>query len=294
MRDLLSTNSKLEKTVDGHAFTIRGLSFAPANHSGREVCQWRGACADLCVLWFAGRTVTASVRNAAIERTKMFFADRPAFVRQLCAELTLASVKANSAGTQLLVRLNTASDIVWERVAPEVVEHIGALGCQMYDYTKARYSQRADVPSHYHLSHSIHEKTTLEDIEQAIDNGRNVVAVIESKYRANGRTKAFGFVPDYIDFMSKDGKRSRPVWCVDGDQHDARVPAVDGRGKCVVLRAKGSRAKIEQAIDKGFVFMTGDNWTTREKTCQPWKQTSETLRDTGIIEGSRLFVRLSA
>ena len=286
MRELLNTNTKLLKTIDGFNFLIRGLSLAPANFSGHEVCAWRGACSEICSLWFSGRTVTASVRNAAIERAQLFFNDRPSFIRQLCAEIVLAGCKAAEQEAQLLIRLNTASDIVWERIAPQVLEVVSSVGGIAYDYTKARPTQRATLPNGYHLSHSVHEKTTMADIRNAIDMGRNVVPVIAARYQANGKAEhhKFGMLPESIRFVSGSDEFYLP--CVDGDKIDARIPAVDGQGVAVVLRGKGGRAKVKQGVEGGFIFPVSD-WQHGDKY-------ASTLEESGIVKGTLLTCHLSA
>ena len=71
---LLSTNTKLEKIPNAKKrYLVRGLSMAPHTMSGRNLCPWAAGCAAVCVLWFAGRTVMQSVRDAMIRRAKLFF-----------------------------------------------------------------------------------------------------------------------------------------------------------------------------------------------------------------------------
>ena len=58
---LLTSNAKLEKS--GKNWSIVGLSLAPHKQSGRNTCPEAGHCADMCVLWFAGRTVMPTTRK---------------------------------------------------------------------------------------------------------------------------------------------------------------------------------------------------------------------------------------
>lgn len=253
VRELLSTNTKLEKPVSGGLpYLVRGLSMAPANHSGYEVCKYRGACADACVLWFAGRTVTRSVRAAAIERTRLFFEDRPGFIAKLCEEITKAGDKAWRDGAQLAIRFNTASDLPFERIAPAIFEAVDSVGGVAYDYTKYPYDKRPDLPECYHLTHSISEDTTLSDIRGAIDRGRNVALVVNAPYNANGRHRKYGYIPERVRFAT--GSECITLETVDGDSiGDVRTPETDGRGKVVVLRGKGGRARVAEAVTGGFI-----------------------------------------
>jgi hypothetical protein len=111
---LLPSNTKLKK--GRKRYLIAGLALAPADHSGHEVCPHRGACAESCVLWFAGRTVTKPVRDAAINRTKWLFQDRVSFLDRLSAEIHNHHLKACRIGYKPLVRLNAASDLTWESI----------------------------------------------------------------------------------------------------------------------------------------------------------------------------------
>ena len=252
-RTLLSTNAKLEKPVTGHRFHVVGLSLAPANHSGREVCPARGACADACVLWFAGRTVMPATRNAAIERTRFYFEDRHAFITQLCDEIRTAARKAWRAGATLAVRLNTASDIVWERVAPGLFDVIQSVGAIAYDYTKFRPMQRCELPACYSLTHSVHERTTHHDVWRINQHHhRNLALVIDAPYNANGRSPKFGLIPAKVIFRTP-GHCDITLDTVDGDDiGDVRHEMTDGHDKCVILRGKGGRARVREAVAAGF------------------------------------------
>lgn len=252
MRELLSTNAKLEKPVNGGAYFVRGLSMAPANHSGFEVCKYRNKCTDACVLWFAGRTVTRSVRAAAIERTRLFFEDQPGFIAKLCEEIRAAGNRAWRAGAQLAVRFNTASDLPFERIAPAIFEAVADVGGVAYDYTKWPHDKRPDLPKCYHLTHSISEDTTFRDITGAIERGRNVALVVNAPYCANGRHRKYGYIPERVQFAA--GSRELILETVDGDAiGDVRTPETDGRGKCIILRGKGGRKRVAEAVAGGFI-----------------------------------------
>jgi len=254
---LLSTNSKLSKLPNGKNALIRGLSLAPHILAGiLTVCAFAtAACMAACVLWFAGRTVMASVRDAAIARTQLYFKHREFFLRQLAIELRKLAADARELGVTAYCRLNTASDVPWyEMIArfPEIV---------FYDYTKSMHRIRkyiaGELPSNYSLTYSRSEKTTTDELLYCLKNGVNVAVVFDVKY--NSQRKEFGLLPGSVTI----GGQSFDV--VDGDLHDIRTPEFDGRGKIVGLRLKGMTATRKSAIAAGFAvtYAPGlDNWTT--------------------------------
>jgi hypothetical protein len=251
---LLSTNTKLEKTVGGETrYLIAGLSLAPHIQSGRNVCPWAGECVNNCVLWFAGRTVMQSVRDAMIRRTRWFFDDRPTFVSALLDDLGAHVRAARRVGAVPVVRFNVASDIVWERVAPELLTTFPEL--LAYDYTKAPVRVRSALPANYHLTHSVHESTTLADVRAAFDAGRNVAAVFNSIY--NAQRRRFGALPERVTFTTPDGG-SIMADVVCGDTDDLRIPARDGRGRVVALAGKGGARRVADMVAAGFAHVAPD------------------------------------
>lgn len=252
VRKLLTGNTKLDK-IPGVAtrYLVRGLSMAPHTLSGRNMCPWAGACKAACVLWFAGRTVMANVRRAMIRRAKWFWGDRETFLSALCREIESLVRAANKIGAVPVVRLNVASDIVWERVAPVIFERFPNV--VFYDYTKAPHKARPVTPANYTLSHSFHERTTFADVSAVLSAGRNMVVVFDSIYNPRSRNgRKFGALPESVTFVGNDGA-TLTVPVVDGDAHDVRIPALDGRGVVVALRGKGGRARVADAVGEGFV-----------------------------------------
>jgi hypothetical protein len=246
---LLTTNTKLEKIPGSDTrYMVRGLAMAPHTMGGKNVCPWAGFCAAVCVLWFAGRTVMRNVRAAMIARAKLYWEDRPAFLRQLLAELSALQRAADRAGAVAVVRLNTASDIVWERVAPEVFAAFPRM--RFFDYTKAPPRVRPNTPDNYTLVHSVSEKTTFADVRAAFDAGRNIVIVFDSTYIP--QRKVFGYLPAVVRIVGPTGE-SFDVETVDGDAYDPRLAELDGTRKVVALRAKGGARRAREAVAAGFV-----------------------------------------
>lgn len=251
VRGILNSNTKLEKTPAGEAISVRGVTLAPSKRSGvANVCRFAtAACIKACCLWFSGRTVSASVRNAAINRTLLLAIWPERFARRLFAEVTAAAAMAAVDSARLFLRLNTASDVAWP------LDFIASLPATVYDYTKdvekAHANARGEHPENYHVSLSVHESSTFADVATMIDNGGNVVVVFDSVYSPSGKDPRFGVLPARVVFTDGNGNR-RTVETVDGDVSDVRTPEFDGRGRAVCLRVKGTNAAKESARAAGF------------------------------------------
>jgi hypothetical protein len=251
VKSILSTNAKLEKAPDGAPVLVKGVSLAPSRRSGAtNVCPHASAgCIAACVLWFAGRTVTPTVRAAAINRTKLWYFASTVFYARLSQELGALARKARKYGAQAYCRLNVASDIAHPLEVfndnPDIV---------FFDYTKdynrAYLYGFGALPSNYHLSFSVSENTTYAQAKELSALGVNLVVVFSSYY--HGPTKRYGRLPSMVRFVDKASGESFVVDTVDGDIHDIRTPGYDGRGVVVALRAKGGRATKEGAISRGF------------------------------------------
>jgi len=218
-RNLLSTNSKLEKSVTG--FMILGLQMAPHKLSGYNVCANASAgCASAC-LFTAGRGAMSNVRKGRINRTIYFFKARLKFLAQLDEEVASAERKAKKNSVKLAMRLNTISDIPWEKVKVRDGQTIFELypNVTFYDYSKsvvrALLHAQGQMPANYHLTFSRSEENE-ELCENVLANGGNVAVVFAGK-----------ILP----------KQWKGYEVVNGDQSDARF--LDKKNCVVGLAAKG-------------------------------------------------------
>jgi hypothetical protein len=241
---LLKTNKKLEKK-HGKAsrYLISGLTLAPGNISGHEVCNWRGACLGACVLHFSGRRVMPVVRARAKRITRWFFNDREAFESQLRADIAAHIVRSKKLGLKCAVRLNVASDLDWLKIVREFPNVV------FYDYTKSS-SRMIDYiagrfPKNYHLTFSDSERTNDKFLRRVLENSGNVARVFDVTYHPQSGT--FGELPKTI---CVDGLWARVI---DGDLHDVRIPSVDGRGVVIGLRLKGTNQAKKHARKRGFM-----------------------------------------
>lgn len=215
------SNAKLSKS----GLPTRSLTLAPWKASAAwNACEAATAqCRAACVLMTAGRGRIPTVLRGRVSRTR-FLGEHPAEALALIAE------ELRRAGEQygdVLVRLNVASDLPWERIAPALFDIPGVRG---YDYTKLDPARR--VPSdRYRIVYSVSE--AAHSIPTAL------------RYMSEGGTAA-------VVFDTPLGSALPAAWrgfpVVDGDVSDDRT--ADPRGAVVGLRAKGAARKLPAG---GFV-----------------------------------------
>lgn len=192
---------------------------------GVNVCTWSTPeCRLACVLVTAGNARYPNVTRARIVRT-LFLANRPdAFLTILRWELERAAARHGS----IVARLNVASDIRWERIAPDLFR---IPGIRFYDYTKAPVAQRTKTDN-YRLTYSVSERSaSTRNALDALQNLANAAVVFE-------RT------PDGLP-ETWNGFR-----VIDGDASDDRTR--DPIGTVVGLLAKGA-ARFAAGTPDGFV-----------------------------------------
>lgn len=231
----IDTNAKTSKGT-AHGVLTAIFYGAPSTESGFQTCAMASKeCAEFC-LFGAGMGAFDSVKNARISKTVLFFEDRPTFLFNLRKDIEKLDRKATKEGLIPAVRLNGTTDIMWERIAPEIFADFPHI--QFYDYTKIPgRPERADFPANYHLTFSRSEENDTVGrfaghVDSEIAAGRNVAVVFDVKKGAD--------LP--AEF------RGRPV--IDGDVTDIRFQ--DPSGVIVGLRGKGP-AKGKGAA-QGFVL----------------------------------------
>jgi hypothetical protein len=221
------SNAKLSKSDNsGKGYLTFGLSFAPANVSGFQVCASSSAGCRAACLFTSGHGRMSNVQRARIAKTRAFFQSRIAFLDMLSKELHSVVRKAKKEDKIAAVRLNVLSDIQWENYSiirdfPEI---------QFYDYTKhykrmMKYCQ-GKVPANYHLTFSRSECNELECLE-VLKAGGNVTVVFNQKElpnKWNGYSVINGDETDlrFLDkknsvvglYMKGDGKKDKSGFVV--------------------------------------------------------------------------------
>lgn len=207
---------------------------APADLGGvGNLCPHASnGCKALCLGWFSGQAGMVkgntkrgsnNVRASRVAKARMFMRDRAAFITEAATAIARAKVTAKNKGLALCVRLNGATDIAWERVAPQLFADNPDV--QFVDYTKNARRMSAPRPVNYHLTFSRSE-TNEAECREILVAGHNVAVVFA------------GEMPQtYLGAM-----------VVDGDTHDLRH--LDPRGVVIGLTPKGNKAKRDRS---GFV-----------------------------------------
>lgn len=197
---LLSTNSKLEKSV--HGYILKGVALAPHKIARRgNVCPWAGDCAKTCI-WTSGLNKMPSAQASKIARTEFFFMDRKAFIAQLSAEITIEKLAARQQNKKLAVRLNLFSDILWEQIAPELFSTHPDV--QFYDYTKAPAGVRTP-PANYRLTYSYSERSTPADVAHYSQRGSIAVVFQDKLPKRWNKLKVFNADLNDARFKDKTG-----------------------------------------------------------------------------------------
>ena len=215
-------NAKYEKTLKGGYAAVYGLALLPADGSGFNVCRFSTPeCRAACVA-YAGHGDLDTVKRARYVRTLFLAEYTSEFLTLLMHEIRAAWHKHGSA---LRVRLNSFSDLRWERICPEIFSTFTAV--RFYDYTKWPVTQRAfeGMPPNYHLTQSVSERTRDSTIADYAWAGVNQAVVFR------------------VERDEPLPTTWRGVRVIDGDKSDNRGD--DPRGVIVGLRAKGRMRKGE-------------------------------------------------
>lgn len=221
--------SKLKLLSVGNAKTPKGqklgyatgiLYLAPHTISGNNVCPASTPDCRATCLFTAGRGAFGPVFKARVRKTRAFFEDRPAFIRQLTTDINQLFYNGLKYGYEISVRLNGTSDIRWElHGVPQACPDI-----TFYDYTKI--ANRRDLPPNYHLTYSF--------------SGQNLPACKIAL--ANGMSVAVPFL-----------KPPPSVWLghkvVSGDDHDLRF--INPEPVIYALKAKGALRKTPNSTFLG-------------------------------------------
>lgn len=228
---LLSTgnsNLKQAKLAKEFGYLVFNLSLAHASTSGFDVCPFSTkACEEFCV-GENGNARFPTVPKARILKTRFFKLARPQFLDLLRDDINRANSEAERKSLTPVIRLDTFSDIMWERYLN--LEDWPAT--QFYDYSKI-YWRLGETPSNYHLTFSLSDSNRAE-ANLALARRFNVAVVFKTPDLPktwNGRT------------------------VVNGDDHDFTFRHKPGRkfGKVIGLKAKGKTARDDSS---GFVQAT--------------------------------------
>jgi hypothetical protein len=210
-------------------------------------------CSKWCV-FHQGRGAMNVVQRARIWRTELLYESTWTFMLMLDKELAAAVRHDERLGLRTAVRLNSFSDVVWEKRFPGMLENADKR-IEFYDYTKIPGRK---PPPNYHLTFSRSESNEAECAAEA-EAGRNIAVVFRTAEQRDA-TKNMGFRFSRKEHPNKVIRL--PIY--NGDTNDCRF--LDPEGIVVGLKAKGT-AKRD---DTGFVLDTASHhsiernykWTT--------------------------------
>jgi len=216
------------KVIKGEKYGYRTgiIHFAPSWASGINTCALASLGCGMGCLNESGHGQrhmmnkgSHFVHIARVIRTLIWFKFRDQFKVKCQREIESLERKADTSNAKAVLRPNGTSDILWEKLFPELFFNNPDL--IIYDYTKIH--RDVDHIKNYSLVYSVNENTTQKDIDRAFSMNQNVVIVLRLR---KGEPKPVTY-------------RGKP--CLDGDVHDLRF--IEPAGHYVALWAKGTAYK---------------------------------------------------
>ena len=229
MPELLSvgTNPKTDKSDKRGEFLTAIQYLTPSDKlcpfAAVAGCNLPGVC-----LFHTGNPVYKKGKEKARQqRTELYQNDRPEYKRQLVKELSAFVRRCERLNLLPACRLNGTSDVVWEKVFPEIFSMFPMV--QFYDYTKIAKRVGVDwnLPSNYNLTLSYYRAIRTECFDYLERGGR--VAIVFGGY---GRSRQLPSA--YCGYGVEDG-----------DTHD--LTFIRNTGEWIGLRAKGNVMKSNQS-----------------------------------------------
>lgn len=273
---LLGQNAKLVKRGE-RPIVVMGISLAPADASGNQVCVFSTPeCRALCLFgagqgaigvgnkphdrWRVkrfGELYAPELRYgggpemARIIKTIWLFEEPVGFLLQLSSDILAFIAYAQQHGFVPALRMNVLSDIRWENIPfPDLRRGVWAENVmsafpevQFYDYTKDPGRDLERLPPNYHITFSLAEtRASQRHAQEMLRRGLNVTVVFDVTAGHPLPATFWGL----------------PV--IDGDKTDLRF--LDPSPSIVGLRFKNVKNTSMQAREKyGFiqdVMLNGD------------------------------------
>lgn len=200
-------------------------------------------CSDVCVLHYSGRGQMDNVQKARHNLTNWLFEDRKSFKSALLRRLERIH---KDYGSNVAVRPNVDSDILWERLIPEMFD----FPFYWYDYTKVS-KRLGNVPANYHLTYSVNDGSLTEDWQRVYDTDSNIAVAFDSLWLPSRHR--YGYLP--AAYTDPNGY-TWPV--VDGDASD--LTFLSPPGTCRGLRFKGGHDNQAKARESEFVVPGCGGW----------------------------------
>lgn len=210
----VATSAKISHSLEfSHQYTY-AIYLAPASTSGYNVCSHSTKECRLGCLATSGRQAIEifsgidRIKNARINKTKLFHENQEFFMQWLIAEIKSAKAKAKRDGFFFSVRLNATSDIDWQNVmfkGQNIFEIFSDVS--FYDYTK-NASKYINKPANYHLTYSYTGRNWTQS-QLLLSQGHNVAMVFNAKKESELPTEFKGYTVtngDLTDYRIADAK----------------------------------------------------------------------------------------
>jgi hypothetical protein len=223
----IGDNPKTEKS-DKRGEYLTAIQYMVPSEKLCPFAQIAGCARPGVCLFHTGNPVfMASKMIGRKKRTDLYLNDRPAYKLMLVKELRSFVRRCERNNLLPACRLNGTSDIVWEKIFPELFDMFPEV--TFYDYTKIAKRVSADwkLPSNYNLTLSYYRAIRSECIDYLERGGR--VAIVFGGYGRNRQLPSA-----YCGFGVEDG-----------DTHD--LTFIRSRGEWIGLRAKGNAMKHSQS-----------------------------------------------
>tara|TARA_R100000935_G_C2818696_1_gene158591 strand:+ start:56 stop:763 length:708 start_codon:yes stop_codon:yes gene_type:complete len=206
-----ASNTKIMKTQKGTEYEIASLSLMPDS----IICpsQIIAKCKEPCLVW-AGRGQMHSVARSRQSKSDLWHSDKSLFLETLTKEMAAFITRCNKREKLAAFRLNTISDIPWEKYGiPQLFPQ-----ALLYDYTKLA-ARLGRTPENYKLMFSFSAAPAYQNqVKSALKTNVPISAVFRG-----------GLPKTYL---------GRPV--IDGDKSDL-VNLYSG-ASIIGLKLKGGKA----------------------------------------------------
>lgn len=146
------SNTKISKSNLSNEYRTTYLALLPANLSGFNVCPFHKHCLQDCIGVFSGQNHMIDKIESKLIKTLLFQYDSELFIQILMKDLERFQKSCRKEKKLPAVRLNTYSDVLWERKFPIIFSEFPSI--QFYDYSKVYSRRYSKLPANYDLTYS--------------------------------------------------------------------------------------------------------------------------------------------
>lgn len=147
-----NANTKISKSNLSNEYRTANLSLLPAKLSGYNVCPFHAHCVNDCIGVFSGMNIQPNAIKSKLAKTLYLQYYRENFIEILIREINKFQKLCRKSKVLPAIRLNTYSDILWERIFPIIFTEFPSI--QFYDYSKVYHRMHSKLPANYDLTYS--------------------------------------------------------------------------------------------------------------------------------------------